>query len=284
MRPHRLRVTAFGAFAGDAGGPVQRPRRAVPAARRDRRRQDDAARRDRVRPLRAGAGRCAATPSGCARTTPRPACAPRCELEVTIGGRRLRITRRPEQERLKRSGAGRTKEPASVLLDEADGRRRLGAQVHPDRRGGRRDQPADGHVSGAVLPGGAAAAGAVRAVPARRRAGARGAAAKAVRHRPVPRRRGLAGRAPPVHRRRGRGRRRGGPPADGPYRPGARGRGTGRRQRRGRDRAARPAGGVAAHLGRRAGDGGRRPAGGGIRAGGGARAGARRRAGRAHRG
>jgi DNA repair protein SbcC/Rad50 len=38
---------------------------------------------------------------------------------VTVAGRRLRITRRPEQERLKRSGAGFTREPASVLLDEA---------------------------------------------------------------------------------------------------------------------------------------------------------------------
>ncbi len=40
------------------------------------------------------------------------------ELEATLGGRRLRITRRPEQERQKRSGTGRTREQASVRLEE----------------------------------------------------------------------------------------------------------------------------------------------------------------------
>src|SRR5215472_15711758 len=40
------------------------------------------------------------------------------ELEATIGGRRLRITRKPEQERPKRSGTGMTREPASVRLEE----------------------------------------------------------------------------------------------------------------------------------------------------------------------
>src|SRR5215471_16818432 len=41
------------------------------------------------------------------------------ELEATIGGRRLRITRKPEQERPKRSGTGMTREPASVRLEES---------------------------------------------------------------------------------------------------------------------------------------------------------------------
>src|SRR6202008_830882 len=36
------------------------------------------------------------------------------ELEATIGGRRLRITRRPEQDRQKKSGSGTTREQASV--------------------------------------------------------------------------------------------------------------------------------------------------------------------------
>ena len=40
------------------------------------------------------------------------------ELEATVGGRRLRVTRRPEQVRPKRSGAGLTAEPASVRLAE----------------------------------------------------------------------------------------------------------------------------------------------------------------------
>src|SRR6185437_9476678 len=39
-------------------------------------------------------------------------------LEATIGGRRLKITRKPEQERPKRSGTGMTREPASVRLEE----------------------------------------------------------------------------------------------------------------------------------------------------------------------
>jgi DNA repair protein SbcC/Rad50 len=41
------------------------------------------------------------------------------ELEATIGGRRLRITRKPEQERPKRSGTGMTREQASVRLEES---------------------------------------------------------------------------------------------------------------------------------------------------------------------
>jgi exonuclease SbcC len=40
------------------------------------------------------------------------------ELEATIGGRRLRIFRKPEQDRQKRTGTGTVKEPASVRLDE----------------------------------------------------------------------------------------------------------------------------------------------------------------------
>jgi exonuclease SbcC len=40
-------------------------------------------------------------------------------LEATIGGRRLRVTRKPEQERPKRSGTGMTREQASVILEEA---------------------------------------------------------------------------------------------------------------------------------------------------------------------
>ena len=42
----------------------------------------------------------------------------RVRLEVTIAGRRLRITRSPAQERPKRRGSGATVEPASVTLEE----------------------------------------------------------------------------------------------------------------------------------------------------------------------
>jgi DNA repair protein SbcC/Rad50 len=42
-------------------------------------------------------------------------------LEATIGGRRMRITRKPEQERRKLKGAGTTTQPAKVLLEELAG-------------------------------------------------------------------------------------------------------------------------------------------------------------------
>jgi exonuclease SbcC len=43
------------------------------------------------------------------------------ELEATLAGRRVRITRSPEQERAKLRGTGTTHEPAKVLLQEHDG-------------------------------------------------------------------------------------------------------------------------------------------------------------------
>jgi DNA repair protein SbcC/Rad50 len=123
MRPHRLRVTAFGAFGGtvevcfddlasaglfllhgetgagkttllDAIGFALYGQ--VPGERGKTR---------RLRSDHAAAG----TPT-------------EIQLEVTIGGRRMRITRRPEQERPKRRGGGTTTEQAKVLLEESDGR------------------------------------------------------------------------------------------------------------------------------------------------------------------
>ena len=117
MRPRRLRVTAFGAFAGTeqvsfddleglfllhgetgAGKTTLLDAIAfalygrVPGKRGETR---------RLRSDHAAAG---------VRTE--------VELEATIGRRRLRITRKPEQERPKRSGTGMTREPASVRLEE----------------------------------------------------------------------------------------------------------------------------------------------------------------------
>ena len=43
------------------------------------------------------------------------------QLEATMGGRRIRITRRPEQQRPKRRGEGTTTEQAKILLEESDG-------------------------------------------------------------------------------------------------------------------------------------------------------------------
>ncbi|HEX8005053.1 MAG TPA: SMC family ATPase, partial [Trebonia sp.] len=117
MRPHRLRVTAFGAFAGaeqvsfddleglfllhgetGAGKTTLLDAIAfalygsVPGVRGKTR---------RLRSDHAAVG----VPT-------------EVQLEATIGGRRLRITRKPEQERPKRSGTGMTKTPASVMLEE----------------------------------------------------------------------------------------------------------------------------------------------------------------------
>ena len=43
------------------------------------------------------------------------------QLEATMGGRRMRITRKPEQQRPKRRGEGTTTEQAKILLEESDG-------------------------------------------------------------------------------------------------------------------------------------------------------------------
>jgi exonuclease SbcC len=122
MRPHRLRVTAFGAFGGtvevgfddlasaglfllhgetgagkttllDAIGFALYGR--VPGERGKTR---------RLRSDHAAAGT-----------------ATEVRLEATIGGRRMRITRKPEQERAKLRGSGTTTEQAKVLLEEYAG-------------------------------------------------------------------------------------------------------------------------------------------------------------------
>ena len=122
MRPHRLRVTAFGAFGGtvevsfddlassglfllhgetgagkttllDAIGFALYGR--VPGERGKAR---------RLRSDHAAPG----TPT-------------EVQLEATIGGRRMRITRKPEQERAKLRGTGTTTEQAKVLLEEFTG-------------------------------------------------------------------------------------------------------------------------------------------------------------------
>jgi DNA repair protein SbcC/Rad50 len=122
MRPHRLRVTAFGAFGGtvevcfddlasaglfllhgetgagkttllDAIGFALYGQ--VPGER---------AKSKRLRSDHAVAG----VPT-------------QVQLEATLGGRRMRITRKPEQERPKRRGSGTTTEQAKILLEESDG-------------------------------------------------------------------------------------------------------------------------------------------------------------------
>ncbi|HYB47453.1 MAG TPA: SMC family ATPase, partial [Streptosporangiaceae bacterium] len=122
MRPHRLRVTAFGAFGGtvevnfddlagaglfllhgetgagkttllDAIGFALYGQVPGPRGKTRRLRSDHAA---------------ADTPT-------------EVRLEATIGGRRMRMTRKPEQERAKRRGSGTTTEQMKILLEESDG-------------------------------------------------------------------------------------------------------------------------------------------------------------------
>jgi exonuclease SbcC len=118
MRPHRLRVTAFGAFAGteevcfddleglfllhgETGAGKTTLLDAIAFALYGRV-PGERGKAKRLRSDHAAAG-----------------VATEVELEATIGGRRLRITRSPEQERPKRSGTGMTRMQASVRLEEA---------------------------------------------------------------------------------------------------------------------------------------------------------------------
>jgi DNA repair protein SbcC/Rad50 len=117
MRPHRLRVTAFGAFAGteqvtfddleglfllhgETGAGKTTLLDAIAFALYGR----VPGERGTARRLRSDHAS--------------PATGTEVELEATIGGRRLRITRKPEQARPKKSGTGVTTEPASVRLAE----------------------------------------------------------------------------------------------------------------------------------------------------------------------
>jgi len=119
MRPHRLRVQAFGAFAtmeevsfddleglfllhGETGAGKTTLLDAIAFALYGQV-PGERAKTRRLRSDHAAVG---------VRTE--------VQLEATIGGRRLRITRKPEQERPKKSGTGMTKEQASVVLEEAD--------------------------------------------------------------------------------------------------------------------------------------------------------------------
>ena len=117
MRPHRLRVQAFGAFAateqvffddleglfllhGETGAGKTTLLDAIAFALYGR-----------VPGERGTAKRLRSDHAA-------PGLSTEVELEATIGGRRLRITRKPEQERPKKAGVGFTREQATVRLDE----------------------------------------------------------------------------------------------------------------------------------------------------------------------
>jgi DNA repair protein SbcC/Rad50 len=117
MRPHRLRVQAFGAFAateeiffddleglfllhGETGAGKTTLLDAIAFALYGR----VPGERGAVKRLRSDHAA--------------PSLTTEVELEATIGGRRLRITRKPEQDRPKKAGVGFTKEQATIRLDE----------------------------------------------------------------------------------------------------------------------------------------------------------------------
>src|SRR5690348_7881368 len=122
MRPHRLRVTAFGAFGGtvevsfeelacsglfllhgETGAGKTTLLDAIGFALYGR----VPGERGKARRLRSDHAA--------------PGTATEVQLEATLGGRRMRITRKPEQERAKLRGTGTTTEQAKVLLEEHAG-------------------------------------------------------------------------------------------------------------------------------------------------------------------
>jgi len=122
MRPHRLRVTAFGAFGGtvevsfddlassglfllhgETGAGKTTLLDAIGFALYGR----VPGERGKTRRLRSDHAA--------------PGTSTEVQLEATIGGRRMRITRKPEQERPKLRGTGTTTEQAKVLLEEFTG-------------------------------------------------------------------------------------------------------------------------------------------------------------------
>ena len=122
MRPHRLRVTAFGAFGGtvevsfedlacsglfllhgETGAGKTTLLDAIGFALYGR----VPGERGKARRLRSDHAA--------------PGTSTEVQLEATLGGRRMRITRKPEQERAKLRGTGTTTEQAKVLLEEHAG-------------------------------------------------------------------------------------------------------------------------------------------------------------------
>ncbi len=122
MRPHHLRVTAFGAFGGtvavsfddlasaglfllhgETGAGKTTLLDAIGFALYGR----VPGQRGKTRRLRSDHAA--------------PGTSTEVRLEATLGGRRMRITRKPEQERAKLRGTGTTTSPAKILLEELTG-------------------------------------------------------------------------------------------------------------------------------------------------------------------
>jgi exonuclease SbcC len=122
MRPHRLRVTAFGAFGGTvevcfddlAAAGLFLLHGETGAGKTTLLDAIGFALYGRVPGERGKARRLRSDHAAEGTST-------EVQLEATLGGRRMRITRRPEQQRPKRRGGGTTTEQAKVLLEEHDG-------------------------------------------------------------------------------------------------------------------------------------------------------------------
>ena len=122
MRPHRLRVTAFGAFGGTvevsfddlARGGLFLLHGETGAGKTTLLDAVGFALYGRVPGERGKARRLRSDHAA-------PGTPTEVRLEATLAGRRMRITRKPEQERAKLRGAGTTTEQAKVLLEELTG-------------------------------------------------------------------------------------------------------------------------------------------------------------------
>jgi exonuclease SbcC len=122
MRPHLLRVTAFGAFGGTvevcfddlASAGVFLLHGETGAGKTTLLDAIGFALYGQVPPPRGKIRRLRSDHAA-------PEVATEVQLELTVGGRRMRITRKPEQERPKRRGSGTTTEPAKILLEERTG-------------------------------------------------------------------------------------------------------------------------------------------------------------------
>src|SRR6185437_1187242 len=122
MRPHRLRVTAFGAFGGTvevsfedlACSGLFLLHGETGAGKTTLLDAIGFALYGRVPGERGKARRLRSDHAASGTST-------EIQLEATLGGRRMRITRKPEQERAKLRGTGTTTEQARVLLEEQAG-------------------------------------------------------------------------------------------------------------------------------------------------------------------
>jgi exonuclease SbcC len=122
MRPHRLRVTAFGAFGGTvevcfddlASAGLFLLHGETGAGKTTLLDAIGFALYGRVPGERGKARRLRSDHAA-------PGAPTEVQLEATMGGRRVRITRKPEQQRPKRRGGGTTTEQAKILLEESDG-------------------------------------------------------------------------------------------------------------------------------------------------------------------